>query len=200
MIKKLVHKLFSLKKFIYWKVLSTACISGEPQRSTCVLCAGEGKIHFGKHVILGCPSVGYYNTCCHLEARNKNSFISIGDGSVLNNNAALISVSPGGECGISIGSRCLIGRNFTCFNTDFHSVAPDERDTYSAKSVYIGDNVFIGANVMILKGVVLGKDCTVGAGSVVTKSFPAGSIIAGNPARLIRTLPSYIKDEQNHDC
>ncbi len=50
----------------------------------------------------------------------------------------------------------------------------------------IGNNCWIGAKAVILKDVELGDGCVVGAGAVVTKSFPAGSIIAGVPAKLIR--------------
>lgn len=119
----------------------------------------------------------------------------------MNNNACLIAAAhPGESSGITIGKRCIIGPNFTCFNSNFHSVLPGERLSYQTESVHIMDNVFIGANVMILKGVVLGEGCSVGAGSVVTKSFPAGSVIAGNPARLIKTIEIHTKDEQKHDC
>lgn len=58
----------------------------------------------------------------------------------------------------------------------------------------IGKNCFIGGRVLVLPGVEIGDHCLVGAGSVVTKSMPAGSIIAGNPAKVIRsgqTLLSY---------
>jgi acetyltransferase-like isoleucine patch superfamily enzyme len=55
-------------------------------------------------------------------------------------------------------------------------------------NVSIGAYCFLGFRAIILPGVTLGNRCVVGAGSVVTKSFPEGSIIAGAPARLIRTL------------
>jgi len=42
---------------------------------------------------------------------------------------------------------------------------------------------------VILKNVILGDRCVVGAGAVVTKTFPTGSVVAGVPARLLRTLP-----------
>ena len=57
------------------------------------------------------------------------------------------------------------------------------------KNIVIGDRCWIGMNAVILPGVILGNNTTVGAGSIVTHSFPNGNcVIAGNPARLIRTL------------
>jgi acetyltransferase-like isoleucine patch superfamily enzyme len=51
----------------------------------------------------------------------------------------------------------------------------------------IGEDCFIGARSIILPGVTIGDNCVVGSGSVVTKDVPTGSIVAGNPAQIIRS-------------
>jgi acetyltransferase-like isoleucine patch superfamily enzyme len=54
--------------------------------------------------------------------------------------------------------------------------------------VKIGDNVWIGMNAVILKGVTIGDNSIVAAGAVVTKSVPANTIVAGNPAAVVKTF------------
>ncbi|MGF1445229.1 MAG: acyltransferase [Pikeienuella sp.] len=51
----------------------------------------------------------------------------------------------------------------------------------------IGENCFIGGRSLILPGVEIGDNCVVGAGSVVTKSVPPRSVVAGNPAQILRS-------------
>ena len=76
----------------------------------------------------------------------------------------------------------------------FHSLNFEKRidivndDDRRTKPVLIKKGAFIGANVTILKGVQLGSGCVVGAGSVVTQSFAPNSLIAGNPAKFIKTI------------
>ncbi|AEF99619.1 DapH/DapD/GlmU-related protein [Methylomonas methanica] len=66
-------------------------------------------------------------------------------------------------------------------------VSPVHRPLVS-KPVYIGDRVWIGEQVCILPGVNIGEGAIVGAGSIVTRDVPANSIVAGNPARILRVF------------
>jgi acetyltransferase-like isoleucine patch superfamily enzyme len=62
---------------------------------------------------------------------------------------------------------------------------------YSYKKTKIGNNVFIGVNAIIMPGVIISDEVIVAAGSVVTKSIPQGSIVGGNPAKVIGDFHDY---------
>jgi acetyltransferase-like isoleucine patch superfamily enzyme len=106
-------------------------------------------------------------------------------------------ISGGSICAaisVNIGNECLIGANVVIADTDFHAIDPigrrfnNDPEKISAAPVIIEDNVFVGTGAIILKGVRVGKNSVIGAGSVVTKNVPPNSIIAGNPAVLVRSL------------
>jgi len=109
---------------------------------------------------------------------------------------------------VEIGSHCLISWNVGIADSDFHPLsaalrkldavalapyAPDRpprpREAIRAKPVVIKDNVWIGMNAIVLKGVTIGENSIVAAGSVVTKDVPPNSIVAGNPAVIVKEVP-----------
>jgi len=92
--------------------------------------------------------------------------------------------------GISIGNDCLIGDFVSIMDCDFHDLDPATRRTGGgARSpITIGNNVWISTGATILKGVTIGDNSVVGARSVVTRSIPANSVAAGNPAKIVRHL------------
>lgn len=88
---------------------------------------------------------------------------------------------------IVIGQGTFIGPNVGIITAN-HDLN-DLTKAAPGKDVVLGKNCWIGMNSVILPGVTLGDHTIVGAGSVVTKSFPEGNcVIAGNPAKVIRTL------------
>jgi len=95
---------------------------------------------------------------------------------------------------IRIGDGSLLGANVTICDTDFHPIASLSRasdplpEPREGDGVTIGNNVFIGTGAIILKGTVIGDNSVVGAGAVVKGVFPSGVTLAGNPARVIRTI------------
>lgn len=60
--------------------------------------------------------------------------------------------------------------------------------------ITIGDGVFVGARAVLLPGVTVGDDCIVGAGAVVAGTVPDGSVVTGNPARILKTTSQFISD------
>ncbi len=93
------------------------------------------------------------------------------------------------EAYVTIGDDVFIGPNVSLY-TACHSTDPVERNTRRewAEPITIGNNVWIGGSVTVLPGVTIGDNCTIGAGSVVTKDIPANSIAVGNPCRVIKKV------------
>lgn len=90
---------------------------------------------------------------------------------------------------VSIGEGCLIGNRVSLLNGgQQHELGPDGRltafDWSKAQRVYLGEQTWIGEGAILMADV--GRYCVVGAGSVVSQPLPDGSIVTGNPMRLVR--------------
>jgi maltose O-acetyltransferase len=121
--------------------------------------------------------------------------ISIGDNVIININCTFVDCNR-----IEIGNNVLIASNVQIYtathpvdmtarlveNWEPTDITPYFR-TY-ALPVKIEDNVWIGGGVIILPGVTIGRNCVIGAGSVVTKYIPDNSVAVGNPCRVIRSI------------
>lgn len=73
------------------------------------------------------------------------------------------------------------------FRNYYHELVP------SSGKVKIGNNIYFGTNVIVLKGVTIGDNCVIAAGSIITKSIPANSVVAGVPAKVICSLDKYFE-------
>lgn len=89
---------------------------------------------------------------------------------------------------VRLGSDCIIGQYFSIHAQDhrFDGEGLIRLQGTTERGVEIGDNCWIGAKVTILDGVTIGPGSVIAAGAVVTRSFPADSVIGGVPARLLR--------------
>lgn len=94
---------------------------------------------------------------------------------------------------IEIGQDTILGSGVMILDNDFHVMGTGfswvSECSTNSKPIKIGRGCFIGSRSMILKGVTLGDRAVIGAGAVVTKDIPAYSMAAGNPARIVRTIP-----------
>ena len=84
---------------------------------------------------------------------------------------------------VTIGSGCAISWNCSICDDDFHDFSLTGA---TSAPIRIGDRVWIGMNATIVKGVTVGDGAVVAAGSVVVRDVPAGALVGGNPARVLR--------------
>lgn len=89
---------------------------------------------------------------------------------------------------VRIGDNCMLGPNVGIY-TAGHSIAPVGRNKSGyAIPVKIGNDVWVGGSCVILAGVTIGDNSVVAAGSIVTKDVPANTVVAGNPARILKEI------------
>lgn len=133
-----------------------------------------------------------------LVTETDNSNLTIGDNVFIGSGTLVDCIRS-----IVIGNDVLISYGCLLTDSDNHSVSYSIRkkdladwkhgkhdwNTTASKPVVVSTGAWIGARAIILKGVVIGEGAVVGAGSVVTKDVPAWTIVAGNPARVIREIP-----------
>jgi maltose O-acetyltransferase len=92
---------------------------------------------------------------------------------------------------VTIGSNVLFGPSVQIY-TATHPIDAMERRKWleSAKPITIGSDVWVGGGAIICPGVTIGDRSVIGAGSVVTRDIPPDVFAAGNPARVVRSLPA----------
>ena len=113
---------------------------------------------------------------------NDNAHLSLGGGYINHN----INISVFKK--VTIGNECAIGENVVIRDSDNHIINGNED---ISKPIVIGDHVWIGSNVTILKGVSIGDGSVVAAGSIVINDVPAGSLVGGVPARILKEEISW---------
>jgi UDP-2-acetamido-3-amino-2,3-dideoxy-glucuronate N-acetyltransferase len=120
------------------------------------------------------------------------SFVEIQKGAVIGRNCKISSHTFICE-GVTIEDEVFIGHNVTFINdlyprsTTAGGGLQTEAD-WKVVPTFIRKGASVGSSATILAGVTIGEGAIVGAGAVVTKDVPAGTIVAGNPARFLRRI------------
>ena len=189
-LRRFLSLYYRLRFRLYAGSLRSCHLTARPHFDVPVKVRGGGSLKIGK------VRFGYYlapkcgNGEIELQPRTIDSCISIGDGTVLANNVFVCANER-----IEIGANCLVGEQVQFFDANFHEVAPDKRNQCDPSApVIIEDNVWIANRCMILKGVTIGRNSVVCAMSLVNKSIPPSSLVAGVPARVICSIKCLSKE------
>jgi acetyltransferase-like isoleucine patch superfamily enzyme len=170
-------------KFRYapYSLLATAAFRWAGARSAIVIVEGyrpvlytAGSITCGR-LFLRCRTIPV-----ELGA-TKNGSLVLGERVFINTGATVVA-----NHSIVIGDGCLIGDLVAIFDSDHHAIEPSSPPRIAP--VRIGTNVWLGRSAMVFPGVTIGDDAVVAAGSIVTSDVPTRTLVAGVPARPIRTL------------
>jgi acetyltransferase-like isoleucine patch superfamily enzyme len=129
----------------------------------------ESTVRLGSDVLLA------HDVQLHL--RDRGAVIEVGDGTFVNHRTELVAHER-----VRLGRDCLLAWDVLVLDSDSHSVDGAPRSA----PVTIGDRVWIGCRATVLKGVTIGDGAVVAACSVVTGDVPAGALVAGTPARVVR--------------
>ncbi|KAA5533370.1 N-acetyltransferase [Taibaiella lutea] len=130
---------------------------------------------------------------CSIDDGSKvGTFVEIQKGAAIGKNCKISSHTFICE-GVHIADNCFVGHSVVFINDKLpRAVNPDgsmqtEAD-WKMENTYVSEGVSIGSNATIMCGITIGKGSIIGAGSVVTKDVPEGVIVAGNPAKILKSI------------
>ncbi len=129
------------------------------------------KLLFLRKINVSYSTILYPKTHIMIDGRGR---LRIGNNCFFNRNCSINCMEL-----IEIGRNCLFGENVLIYdhNHRFRDAELIRKQGYNTKKVMIGDDCWVGSNVIILAGVTIGDHSVIGAGSVVSKSVPAGCIV-----------------------
>jgi acetyltransferase-like isoleucine patch superfamily enzyme len=147
---------------------------------------GRGAIILGDDVLID-------GKCCfHFAARySERPTLTIGDHTAIGHNCRFTVANR-----IEIGRDCRIASDVWMFDSPGHPSDPELRRLGAppavgdVRPIVVGNNVWVGGRSIIFPGVTIGEGSIISAGSVVTNEIPPFTVVAGNPARRVASLPA----------
>jgi len=130
---------------------------------------------------------------CSIDDNSKvGAFVEIQKGATIGKNCKISSHTFICE-GVHIEDNCFIGHGVMFTNDLFPRAtnpdgSPQTDADWSMVETFVKKGASIGSNATILCGITIGENALIGAGSMVTKNVPANTVVAGNPAKIIKTL------------
>jgi acetyltransferase-like isoleucine patch superfamily enzyme len=130
---------------------------------------------------------------CSIDDRTKvGTFVEIQKGATIGKDCKISSHTFICE-GVHIGNGVFVGHNVTFINDKFpRAVNPDgsmqTEEDWELIETFIKDKVSIGSSSTIMGGITIGENSVIGAGAVVTKDVPPNTVLAGVPARIMKTI------------
>jgi acetyltransferase-like isoleucine patch superfamily enzyme len=152
-------------------------------------------VSLGENVTI-CEFVNMYG--CRIGDNTKiGPFVEIQKGAIIGKNCKISSHSFICE-GVTIGDNVFVGHNVTFVNDKYPRATTEAGqlkgdDDWACLQTEVQNGASIGSSATILCGVTIGENTIVGAGSVVTKSIQKNEVVAGNPARTIRSAKDTLK-------
>lgn len=137
--------------------------------------SNKGEFNVGHNFRIICTQFKTQITC------SEGAKLEIGNSVFINQGANIYA----GES-VKMGDHVLIADLVMISDSNFHKI--EENKPVPVKPLIISDNVWIGARSIVLPGVEIGRNSVVAAGSIVTKSVPPNTLVAGVPAKKIRQL------------
>ena len=143
------------------------------------LVTNDGQMSIGDHVVFMRGKV-------HVELTTQSQgCIRVGAFTQFNYGCILVACRQ-----INIGERCLFGYYVTVLDSAMHQLEPERRhEIPEPEPVNIEDDVWIGTRAIIMPGVTIGRGAVVAAGSIVTKDVAPRTLVAGVPAKFVRSIP-----------
>ncbi len=164
----------------YWRWMTPLWMAEVRDLGRRPRCYGRPEIDGGDNISIGDDiRLASYLVPCWLDARRGR--IDIGNHVTLAHGIQVCSWSH-----VTIGDDCVIGSYTRILDSDFHQIDPDE--PIRTEPVHIGRNVWIPGQAQILRGVTIGEGAVVALGAVVTENVPPRSVVAGSPAKVVRTF------------
>ena len=124
---------------------------------------------------------------CSFWIEGNGSVIRIGDDTSMNYNVHICAQED--NMTIAVGKECMFANNIIIRTSDSHPIFNMESHVRinPPASVNIGDRVWVAAKATIMKGVTISSDCVVGFAAVVTRDVPPNSLVAGVPAKVVKS-------------